>query len=53
MGSQRRSIREDQDRKGIVNSYYRMEGYVVEDVGLMTAIDHTKVKFKDDKEEIT
>lgn len=42
--SVRRSVREDQDRKGLINSYYRQEGYVVEDLGLMTAIDHTKVK---------
>lgn len=42
--SVRRSLRNDEDRKGIVNSYYRQEGYVVEDLGLMTAIDHTAVK---------
>lgn len=42
--SVRRSFRSDEDRKGIINSYYRQEGYVVEDLGLMTAIDHSKVK---------
>ncbi|MCT8824369.1 phage major capsid protein, P2 family [Glaesserella parasuis] len=44
--SVRRSLRNDEDKKGLVNSYYRQEGYVVEDLGLMTAIDHTKVKFE-------
>lgn len=43
--SVRRAIFNDEDRKGIRNSYYRQEGYVVEDLGLMTAIDHTKVEF--------
>lgn len=42
--SVRRSLRNDEDKKGVVTSYYRQEGYVVEDLGLMTAIDHTKVK---------
>lgn len=36
--SVRRSLRNDEDKKGYVNSYYRNEGYVVEDLGLMTAI---------------
>ncbi|KAA6209309.1 phage major capsid protein, P2 family [Avibacterium paragallinarum] len=44
--SVRRSLRSDEDRKGVITSYYRQEGYVVEDLGLMTAIDHTKVKFE-------
>ncbi|ARA69462.1 phage major capsid protein, P2 family [Pasteurella multocida] len=44
--SVRRSLRNDEDKKGIINSYYRQEGYVVEDLGLMTAIDHSKVKFE-------
>ncbi|MEE6030822.1 P2 family phage major capsid protein, partial [Avibacterium paragallinarum] len=43
--SVRRALRSDEDRKGVITSYYRQEGYVVEDLGLMTAIDHTKVKF--------
>lgn len=46
--SVRRALRSDEDKKGIINSYYRQEGYVVEDLGLMVAIDHSKVKL--DKE---
>lgn len=42
--SVRRAFRNDEDRKGIINSFYRQEGYVVEDLGLMTALDHSKVK---------
>lgn len=45
--SVRRAIYNDEDRKGIRNSYYRQEGYVVEDLGLMTAIDHSKVELGD------
>lgn len=41
--SVRRSLRNDEDRKGIINSYYRNEGYVVEDLGLMTAIEADNV----------
>ncbi|MFY1028144.1 phage major capsid protein, P2 family [Actinobacillus seminis] len=41
--SVRRSLRNDEDRKGVVNQLYRQEGYVVEDLGLMTAIDPSKV----------
>lgn len=47
--SVRRSLRDDQDRKGVVNQYYRQEGYVVEDLGLITAIDHTKVKLENEE----
>lgn len=36
--SVRRRFENNEDKKGIVTSYYRNEGYVVEDVGLMTAI---------------
>lgn len=42
--SVRRSYRNDEDRKGIVDSYYRNEGYVVEDAGLFTAIEFENVK---------
>lgn len=42
--SVRRSYRNDEDRKGIIDSYYRNEGYVVEDVGLFTAIEFENVK---------
>lgn len=41
--SWRYSVRNDSDKKAIVNSCYRYEGYVIEDLGLMTAIDHSKV----------
>lgn len=41
--SVRRSLRNDEDRKGVVNQLYRQEGYVVEELGLMTAIDPSKV----------
>ncbi|OOF81717.1 phage major capsid protein, P2 family [Rodentibacter caecimuris] len=47
--SVRRSLRNDEDRAGVITSYYRQEGYVVEDLGLMTAIDHTKVKLEGDQ----
>lgn len=36
--SVRRRFESNEDRMGIIDSYYRMEGYVVEDNGLMTAI---------------
>lgn len=36
--SVRRRFESNEDRKGIIDSYYRNEGYVVEDNGLMTAI---------------
>lgn len=42
--SVRRSYRNDEDRKGIIDSYYRNEGYVVEDAGLFTAIEFENVK---------
>ncbi|KGQ51397.1 capsid protein [Gallibacterium anatis 10672-6] len=42
--SVRRSYRNDEDRKGIIDSYYRNEGYVVEDTGLFTAIEFENVK---------
>lgn len=42
--SVRRKIKDDDDKKGVVDSYYRNEGYVVEDLGLMTAIDTSNVK---------
>lgn len=41
--SQRRRIKDDDDKMGIVDSYYRMEGYVVEDLDLMTAIEADNV----------
>lgn len=36
--SVRRRFKNDDEKMGIVSGYYRNEGYVVEDVGLMTAI---------------
>ncbi len=36
--SARRRFESNEDRMGIIDSYYRNEGYVVEDNGLMTAI---------------
>ncbi|MFU2082006.1 phage major capsid protein, P2 family [Gallibacterium anatis] len=42
--SVRRSYRNDEDRKGIIDSYYRNEGYVVEDASLFTAIEFENVK---------
>lgn len=42
--SVRRSYRNDEDRKGVIDSYYRNEGYVVEDAGLFTAIEFGNVK---------
>ncbi|MFA9499910.1 phage major capsid protein, P2 family [Mannheimia sp. E30BD] len=47
--SVRRSLRNDEDKKGYVNSYYRNEGYVVEDYGLMTAIKADNVEFGEDE----
>lgn len=41
--SVRRKIKDDDDKKGIINSYYRNEGYVVEDLGLMTAVEAANV----------
>lgn len=41
--SLRRKIKDDDDKMGIVDSYYRMEGYVVEDLDLMTAIEPKNV----------
>ncbi len=41
--SWRYSLTDDEEIKAVVNSCYRYEGYVVEDLGLMTAIDHSKV----------
>ncbi|MFC1011013.1 phage major capsid protein, P2 family [Pasteurella multocida] len=41
--SQRISIRQDDDNKAIIHSYLRHEAYVIEDLSLMAAIDHTKV----------
>lgn len=43
MKSGRYSLRSDENRKAIISSYYRQEGYVVEDLSLIAAIDHTKV----------
>lgn len=42
-GTQKRRYEDNQDRKGLIDSYWRMEGYVIEDLDLMTAIDPTKV----------
>lgn len=42
--SVRRSIRNDEDKKGVINSYYRNEGYVVEDTGLFVGIEPANVK---------
>ena len=42
--SVRRSFRSDEDRKGIINSYYRNEAYVVEDTGLFVGIEAANVK---------
>ncbi|TCJ97958.1 P2 family phage major capsid protein [Volucribacter psittacicida] len=41
--SGRYSIRNDEDRQGIITSYYREQGYVIEDLGLISAIDHNNV----------
>ncbi|MFZ7273865.1 phage major capsid protein, P2 family [Avibacterium avium] len=41
--SGRYSIRQDQDYKREVVSYWRFEGYVVEDLGLMAAVDPAMV----------
>lgn len=48
--SVRRSYRNDEDRKGIIDSYYRNEGYVVEDAGLFTAIEFENVKLPGEDE---
>lgn len=48
--SVRRSFRNDEDRKGIVNSYYRNEGYVVEDLGLFVGIEADNVKLPGDSD---
>lgn len=41
--SVRRRFESNQDKMGIITSYYRNEGYVVEDTGLMTAIEAENV----------
>ncbi|KMK51480.1 capsid protein [[Actinobacillus] muris] len=45
--TQKRRYEDNQDRKGLIDSYWRMEGYVVEDLDLMTAIDASKVEIID------
>ncbi|OWZ81794.1 hypothetical protein CDE51_08120 [Pasteurella multocida] len=41
--SQHISIRQDEDNRAVIHSYLRREGYVVEDLSLMSAIDYSKV----------
>ncbi|MFC0973979.1 phage major capsid protein, P2 family [Pasteurella multocida] len=48
--SVRRRFESNQDKMGVITSYYRNEGYVVEDTGLMTAIEANNVEIgKPDK----
>lgn len=42
-GSVRRSIRNDEELKGAIDSYYRMEGYAVEDVTKFVGIEFGNV----------
>ncbi|MDA3979031.1 phage major capsid protein, P2 family [Gallibacterium sp. AGMB14963] len=48
--SVRRSYRNDEDLKGVIDSYYRNEGYVVEDAGLFTAVEFKNVKLPGDSD---
>lgn len=41
--SVRRRFESNQDKKGVIDSYYRNEGYVVEDLGLMTMAENLTI----------
>lgn len=51
--SVRRRFESDEDRKGVIDSYYRMEGYVVEDLGLMTMAENITINKPEEKAQAT
>lgn len=48
-GSLRRKIKDDDDLKGLVDSYYRNEGYVVEDETAFVGIEFANVVFPEER----
>ncbi|BEH73721.1 phage major capsid protein, P2 family [Edwardsiella tarda] len=48
-GSMRRKVKDDDEQKGVVDSYYRNEAYVVEDESLFVGIEFDNVVLPGDK----